>query len=921
MRMPRHFQSHNELEAAAQLAEDAWRSGRWRDAVALYCDAFLHRWDDLDRRSEALTPADLTLLERVTDFAVPLGLTTEADDTLANVAEGYQRLGDRYWHDRIQVKRIHLAVNESRVDQAFDQLGELCGSADLSIQSITDWEAGYPHRPPSAEAFELFAQTWLETGRLMHLQGQNRPALRCFDRGLSQPSTSEACRVHLTLAAARCLLEIGELNAAEQRLTTLRPNLDGARNPGHVTAWHELSGKLHLLRGDFGAAQGDLRDVWKTCRAFAFVVPMVRAATNLAQTLIVLNQTIEARSILKEVFAIASEQGEERLAAQALRLLDVVEARFHGGPERAAGAKDEQAAAERVETPDPALFQPDHLECYTLSHFEDRALGFQLYLRRHDWIHARKSLDRLQPFRSTDSTIVQARLDAMRAMLEYHDGAPALAKEYLSKVRRLFAGLGLKPERWQIQLLLARCLDRLDEDAANRAALGEENDRLLEEFGASLPMPARVTYFLDKATQLDEALAARVRKIQALDARIEQARLFARLRLRFTMWRELNDLLDAAYWQREAHNARLLDRPADSVSIRRGTSLWRRVLWRSPLEATLAFLVLPDSTVGICRRWLSLTFWVSPSGRYEVRRRIGHWHRLIPQSNREERDAVMRSLAETLKLDDLASSLSRYVRRLRILPDDALHGLPFAAVELPGSGRRREFWGDRFSLSIGFQPERRRQHGKAAGDEPLLAGVAGGSPNLRLLVKTPDQIAWVQRWFEARGHVTAPLMDSAATVDAVTTRLETATFFHISCHGEFVQGEPERTGLLLSSDDDHNIVNLLRFSTLDLSKLRHATLIACWAADNFVLPGRWVLSLPEVLWRAGAGSILASLWEVDEDVAERFVKMFYEQLLAHPPDVALQKAQMQMRTTAGKGRDAKDWASFQVYGDPRRLTF
>jgi tetratricopeptide (TPR) repeat protein len=915
-----HFRTHDELESAARRAEEAWRRGQWREAIRLYCSMFLARWHDLGGRSSALTPADLTILERITDLAVPLGMIDEADDTLRQVAEGYRRIGDRCWHDRILLKRVHLALNESRIDQALAQIGALCGSGDPSIQCLTDWQATYPHGHISRDVEELFAQAWLEAGRLLHAQGCNRPALLCFDRGLRHHAASVPCQVHLRLAVVRCLLELGELQACAERLTTLRASLDPVRYPGHLTAWHELSGKLHLLQGNFGPALQDLRAVWDVCRDFAFVAPMIRAATNLAQTQVLMNQTIEAVSVLEQVVAIASDQGEQRLLAQAQRLLDVAQARFRDASERAASVKDEQAATVRVETPDPILFQPAQVECYTLSHFEDRALRVQLHLRRHDWASARKALDRLEPFMSTDSRIVHARFQALRAMLDYHDGDLATAKASLSSARQMLLELGLQPERWQVQQLLTRCLGKLDESSPERNALGEENDRLLESFGASLPVADRVTYLLDKATELDEALARRVRRVQHLLWKISTSNVFVGVALRVAVWREINALLDAAYWQREAHNARLLDRPAEAVSPRRATPLLRRLLFVLPAEATLAFLVFPDSTVQICRRWMSLSLRVSSVSRTEVRQRIGDWHRLIPKANPEERNAVMRSLGVRLGLDEMARSLPWYVRRLRILPDDSLHGLPFAAIELSTNGRRPTYWGERFSISIGFQPEKRphlrRTH---TGDRPLVIGVMGGTQGLPSLVRTPHQLGWLREWLEGRRARATVLLDEEATVESVCHRLPTATLFHASCHGNFVQGEPARTGLVLAGPAGHETLDLLRMSGLDLTNLSHATLIACWGADNFIMPGRWILSLPEALWRAGASSVLASLWEVDEDLAERFVKIFYEQLIHHPPDAALKKTQARLRTEAGKGRDAKDWASFQIYGDPRRV--
>jgi CHAT domain-containing protein len=429
----------------------------------------------------------------------------------------------------------------------------------------------------------------------------------------------------------------------------------------------------------------------------------------------------------------------------------------------------------------------------------------------------------------------------------------------------------------------------------------------------------RVSYFLDKATELDEAIAVRVRHIQDLEIELRNARWLRRPALRIEIWREISNLLDAAYWQRESHNARLLDRPAETPAARSRRPFWRRLLFKSPLDATIAFLVLPDSTVTVCYRWLSLTIHLSSAGRYQLRREVGQWHRLLPQSATETQDAILRGIATALKLNDIAASLPRYVRRLQILPDDALHGAPFAAFELPGDELTPLYWCDRFSLSLGFQPERRPRRRQRGPHEPLIAGVSRGTARLRPLIRTLVQIAWVLRWFESRGHRAVCLEDEAATVAAVSTCLRTATFLHVSCHGDFVQDNPEETGLLLAGPDGEQTLSLLRVSGMDLSRLQHATLIACWAADNFIVPGRWILSLPEALWRAGTGSILASLWEVEEDVAQEFVKLFYGHLAVDRPDVALRKAQRQMRASSGKHRVPQAWAGFQLYGDARRL--
>jgi CHAT domain-containing protein len=114
-----------------------------------------------------------------------------------------------------------------------------------------------------------------------------------------------------------------------------------------------------------------------------------------------------------------------------------------------------------------------------------------------------------------------------------------------------------------------------------------------------------------------------------------------------------------------------------------------------------------------------------------------------------------------------------------------------------------------------------------------------------------------------------------------------------------------------------------------LSQCQHITLSSCWSADNFIVPGRWIISLPETLWRSGAGGVLGSLWAADDDVAAAFTERFYAELERMPRDVALRKVQLACIANQLGCRRAGSalidtstpefWAGFVLYGDTARL--
>jgi CHAT domain-containing protein len=171
------------------------------------------------------------------------------------------------------------------------------------------------------------------------------------------------------------------------------------------------------------------------------------------------------------------------------------------------------------------------------------------------------------------------------------------------------------------------------------------------------------------------------------------------------------------------------------------------------------------------------------------------------------------------------------------------------------------------------------------------------------------------------------LIDQAATKRAVLERVASANFLHLACHGTFEPNQPDRSGLVLVPDDQPELLSLRELSALQLSQLKLAVLSACWSADSFILPGRWVITLPETLWRAGAQTILGCLWEVDDQVAKPFMEQFYCHLTRLPPAQALRQVQqacLENRLKDCSKTDTSDplyWAGFVLFGEASSTQF
>ncbi len=235
---------------------------------------------------------------------------------------------------------------------------------------------------------------------------------------------------------------------------------------------------------------------------------------------------------------------------------------------------------------------------------------------------------------------------------------------------------------------------------------------------------------------------------------------------------------------------------------------------------------------------------------------------------------------------------------------------------------------ERYALSIGYQtmPETAPKRTSLAGSG-LVVAVSRAAQGLPPLPKTLEEARSTAAWIAGRGLPVRSLADAEATHDAVTEGLQQATLAHFACHGTFEPDRPDASGFLLVPEPGNGeVLTLRQLSTLRLKSLQLAVLSSCWSADNFVLPGRWIVSLPETLSRSGARSVVGSLWPVADELAAAFMLKFYSALDRLPRAAALQEAQLAClsgeldcrRTSAGAVVDTRAptcWAGFNLYGD------
>ncbi|MGI5499237.1 CHAT domain-containing protein [Lentzea sp. CA-135723] len=220
--------------------------------------------------------------------------------------------------------------------------------------------------------------------------------------------------------------------------------------------------------------------------------------------------------------------------------------------------------------------------------------------------------------------------------------------------------------------------------------------------------------------------------------------------------------------------------------------------------------------------------------------------------------------------------------RLCLVPHDALHLVPLHAVEVDGAPLVDH-------NAVSYLPAAGLlRYTSATGSRATGGTIMADSRADRPLAHARVQAAEVARLAEPP---VALLVGAEVTVDAV--RSVTSRVWHVACHGEFDQGDPQRSGVLLADG---------RCTVADLTSLRLdcdlVTLSACETGLAEQAPGDELLGLTRALIYAGARAVLVSLWPVDEISTSILMHAFYEALAAGAAKpAALSEAQRLLRTT------------------------
>lgn len=122
---------------------------------------------------------------------------------------------------------------------------------------------------------------------------------------------------------------------------------------------------------------------------------------------------------------------------------------------------------------------------------------------------------------------------------------------------------------------------------------------------------------------------------------------------------------------------------------------------------------------------------------------------------------------------------------------------------------------------------------------------------------------------------------------------------HTICHEQIPEGE------------ENGILTAQEISTLDLRGLDLVVLSACQTGLGDIISGEGVFGLQRGFKKAGAKTIIMSLWNVNDESTMKMMTSFYHHYLEGlPKEEAFYKAQEELRKECPSQQERPDWAAF-----------
>lgn len=350
--------------------------------------------------------------------------------------------------------------------------------------------------------------------------------------------------------------------------------------------------------------------------------------------------------------------------------------------------------------------------------------------------------------------------------------------------------------------------------------------------------------------------------------------------------------------------------------------------WAVGADKTFLFVVASDRPMAIHE---------IPRGADQLRAEVERFNRLLlaftnRHGNRPRtafREAARKLYRELIGPAEITLTGQQ---RILLVPDDSLYLLPFGALvrDLPEpgtDGRTWQYlveWKPLHSVLSGtvYAGLRRLRKARAQGRPPL---VAFGDPATHDLPRLPGSAEEVRRiaalYPGAKIYLGAGATESLAKVAG-----RGSPVLHFACHGLLDESLPLNSSLALTppvtprAGEDNGLLQAWEIFEQMRLDADLVVLSACETASGRPITGEGLIGLTRAFQYAGARSVVASLWKVnDRSTAELMVRFHGHLRQGMPTDEALRAAQIELirngaAATLGDTSAPFHWAAFHLIG-------
>ena len=167
-----------------------------------------------------------------------------------------------------------------------------------------------------------------------------------------------------------------------------------------------------------------------------------------------------------------------------------------------------------------------------------------------------------------------------------------------------------------------------------------------------------------------------------------------------------------------------------------------------------------------------------------------------------------------------------------------------------------------------------------------------------------------------------PLTGKNATKEQVLSRLNAVSLVHIAAHGSAEKGEILLSPNLGSSKRPKEKDYLLTMTDVLNAKLEaKLVVLSCCHSGRGKIKAEGVVGIARAFLGAGARSVVASLWAIDDNATLAFMRHFYKHLVkGQSASKSLHEAMKIMRESK-EFSAVRNWAPFMLIGDDVTLNF